>query len=115
MLRVKSRREWRKWLAKNHKAKKEIWLVFQRKASGESSIPYRKWLIDSVEEAICYGWIDSRIKRIDELRSVVRFTPRRSGSGWSKYNVARAGKLIRQGKMTRAGLAVLPGNLAKTS
>ena len=59
---VTKRKEWRAWLAKNHKKEKEIWLVYYRKASGKPRIPYN----DAVEEALCYGWIDSTVKRIDE-------------------------------------------------
>jgi 8-oxo-dGTP pyrophosphatase MutT (NUDIX family) len=64
-----------------------------------------------VEEAICYGWIDSRVKRIGETKLGVRFTPRRSRANWSKYNKARALNLLRDGKMTKAGMNVLPAEL----
>ena len=108
ILRVSSRREWSRWLARYHRAKKEIWLIYDKKVFRQRSISYRDFLNDAVEEAICYGWIDSRIKRVDESKLAVRFTPRRSRDNWSKYNMARALKMLRQGKITTAGLAVLP-------
>ncbi len=69
---------------------------------------YRNFLGHAVEEAICYGWIDSRVKRIGRTKLGVRFTPRRSRGNWSKYNRARALKLLHNGKMTKAGTDVLP-------
>ncbi len=102
-----SRREWRRWLARNHGTKKEIWLIYDKKLFQDHSFSYRDFLSDSVEEAICYGWIDSRVKRIDEYKLGVRFTLRRSPDNWSKYNKARALKMLREEKMTKAGLEVL--------
>jgi uncharacterized protein YdeI (YjbR/CyaY-like superfamily) len=99
-----SREDFRKWLAEHHQSKQEIWLVFYRKSSGKPTIPYD----DAVEKAICYGWIDSQQKPIDAERLARRFTPRRKQSEWSKYNKARALKMLREGRMTRAGMAVLP-------
>jgi len=72
------------------------------------AISYRGFLGDAVEEAICYGWIDSRVKRLSESKLGVRFTPRRSPGNWSKYNRVRALKLVQNGKMTKAGVDVLP-------
>jgi len=94
----------------NHRAESGIWLIFEKKGS----IPYRHWLTDTVEEAICYGWIDSRVKRFGESKLGVCFTPRRSPDNWSKYNKARALKLLREGKITDAGLAVLPPEWRKS-
>lgn len=100
---------WRAWLAKNHLAKKEMWLVYDKRLFRERSISYRDFLSDAVEEAICYGWIDSsRVKRIGQSRLGLRFTPCRPRDNWSKYNKARALKLIHDHKMTIAGRAVLP-------
>src|SRR5947208_10245103 len=107
-LNFSSRDKWRAWLARNHQTVREIWLLYDKKLSETRLISYRDFLDQAVEEAICYGWIDSRVKRIGEIKLGARFTPRRSRSNWSKYNRVRALNLIRDGKMTRAGLDVLP-------
>ncbi len=97
-----SRAQWRKWLAENHdKEESGIWLVFHKKASGRSSLGYE----ESVEEALCFGWIDSVIKRIDEDRYCRKFTPRKDDSGWSNTNKKRVEKTISEGRMTEFGLA----------
>ena len=107
-LNFSSRDKWRAWLARNHQTAREIWLLRDKKLSETRLISYRDFLNQAVEEAICYGWIDSRVKRIGETKLGARFTPRRSRANWSKYNRVRALNLIRDGKMTRAGLDVLP-------
>ena len=107
-LNFSSRKKWRTWLAKNHRIDQEVWLVYDKRLFRSRSISYRDFLNDAVEEAICYGWIDSRVKRIGETKLGARFTPRRSRANWSKYNRVRALNLIRDGKMTKAGLDVLP-------
>jgi 8-oxo-dGTP pyrophosphatase MutT (NUDIX family) len=101
-------RNWRAWLAKNHRTAREIWLIYDKKFAQTRLISYRDFLNQAVEEAICYGWIDSRVKRIGETKLGARFTPRRSRDNWSKYNKARALKLLRDSRMTKAGKAVLP-------
>jgi uncharacterized protein YdeI (YjbR/CyaY-like superfamily) len=98
---AKDRREWRSWLAKNHAKCDEIWLVYYKKDSGKPRVPYE----DAVEEALCFGWIDGKIKKIDEACFAQRFTPRRPRSSWNETNIQRAERLIAQGKMTPAGLA----------
>ena len=103
-----SRRKWRAWLAKNHRIDKEIWLVYDKILFQTRPISYRDFISYAVEEAICYGWIDSRVKRIGQTKLGVRFTPRRSRKNWSKYNRARALKVLHKGKMTKAGIDVLP-------
>lgn len=95
-----NRKQWRSWLAKNNTKEKEIWLIYYRKSSGEKRIPYN----DAVEEALCYGWIDSIMKRVDEKRFAQRFTPRRPDSILSQMNKERIHKLIKQKKMTAKGL-----------
>lgn len=102
MLHVANREKWRKWLEKFHDKEKEIWLIFYRKSSGKSSISYN----DAVEEALCFGWIDSIEKGIDHERFAQRFTPRKPKSKWSESNKERIERLIKDGKMTKAGLAV---------
>ena len=96
----KSRKEWRKWLEKNHDKKKEIWLIYYKKHTGKPTIPYD----DAVEEALCFGWIDSTLKRIDDKKHAQRYTPRRPRSIWSNPNIKRAEKMIKQGKMKPAGM-----------
>ena len=97
---VTNRNDWRSWLAKNYDKEKEIWLIYYRKSSGKPRIPYN----DAVEEAICYGWIDSIIKRVDNGRFAQRFTPRRPKSPVSEMNKERIRRLIKKKKMTSAGL-----------
>ncbi len=99
-----TREEFRRWLAPHHASKREIWLVFYRKGTGKPTLPYN----DAVEEAICYGWIDSQQNPMDEERFVRRFSPRRKGSHWSEHNRRRALRMLRAGKMTEAGMAALP-------
>ena len=97
---TKNRKEWRSWLLNNHEWKKEIWLIYYKKSSGKERIPYD----DAVEEALCFGWIDSTVKKIDEEKYAQKFTPRNARSNWSELNIKRMGKLISEGKMTEAGL-----------
>lgn len=91
-------------MKENHDGKKEIWLVYYKRHSGKPSIPYD----DSVEEAICYGWIDGTIKRIDDERYTRKFTPRRKKSNWSQLNIKRARKVIEAELMTPVGLKKIP-------
>jgi uncharacterized protein YdeI (YjbR/CyaY-like superfamily) len=97
---VTKREEWRKWLEENHHTAQEVWLRYYKKPSGKPRILY----IDAVEEALCFGWIDGKIKRINEEYFIQRFTPRRPESRWSKYNIERIQRLIKENKMTPAGL-----------
>jgi uncharacterized protein YdeI (YjbR/CyaY-like superfamily) len=97
------RKAWRAWLSRNHASSKEIWLIYYRKSSGKPRIPYN----DAVEEALCFGWIDSTAKRVDGERFAQRFTPRRSNSGLSQLNKERIRKLIKERKMTKVGLAAV--------
>ncbi|MGY4884046.1 MAG: YdeI/OmpD-associated family protein [Nanobdellota archaeon] len=97
---VTDREKWRKWLANNYDKKKEIWLVFYNKASGKSRIPYN----DAVEEALCYGWIDGIVKKMDEDRFAQRFSPRRKTSVLSEMNKQRIRMMIKQKRMTDFGL-----------
>lgn len=105
LLYVSNRKDWRKWLEKNHDKEKEIWLVRYRKSSGKSCISYD----ESVEEALCFGWIDS-VQRSNDLESTVqRFTPRNPKSNWSELNKERARRLIASKQMTPTGLKFLEG------
>ena len=94
------RTEWRKWLERNHVKEKEALLIHYRKDSGKPSLDH----FDAVEEAICFGWIDSILRRVDEERFVLKYTPRKANSIWSKINRDKAEQLIKAGKMTKAGL-----------
>ena len=98
---VKNREEWRNWLLKNHAKEKEIWFVHYRKNSGKWTISYD----EALEEALCFGWIDSTVKKVDDEARAQRYTPRRIGSPISEMNKERVRRLIRQGKMTEVGLA----------
>lgn len=97
---VKNRKQWRSWLVKNHKKAKEIWLIYYTKLSRKVRIPYN----DAIEEALCFGWIDSIMKKIDGEKFAQRFTPRRSGSILSQTNKERIRKMISEGKMMPIGL-----------
>jgi len=98
---AKTRKQWRAWLEKHHSTKKEIWLVYYKKHAGKPSVPYN----DAVEEALCFGWIDSTVKTIDKDSYAQRFTPRNAKSVWSEPNKERVRLLIAKGLMTPAGLA----------
>jgi uncharacterized protein YdeI (YjbR/CyaY-like superfamily) len=108
---VNSRQEWREWLAKHHADRKEIWLIYYKKTSGKTGITFE----ESLEEALCFGWIDSANKGIDQETYAGRFTPRRPKSPWSHSNRERVARLLREGRMTEAGLAVLPADLPTAS
>ena len=76
---VENRAAWRAWLSANHANETEIWLVYFKKGTGKTSVGYN----DSVEEALCFGWVDSLIKKTDERKYARKFTPRKAGSKWS--------------------------------
>lgn len=97
---AKSRKDWRDWLKKNHLNEKEIWLVYYKKHTGKPTIEY----IASVEEAICFGWIDGLKKRIDDEKYTHKFTVRKVKSKWSPLNIRLARKMIKEKKMTSFGL-----------
>jgi uncharacterized protein YdeI (YjbR/CyaY-like superfamily) len=93
--------DWRAWLARHHATAPELWVGFHKKDSGRPSITWP----ESVDQALCFGWIDGVRKRIDEASYVIRFTPRRKGSTWSSVNIARVKELAGIGLMQPAGLA----------
>jgi uncharacterized protein YdeI (YjbR/CyaY-like superfamily) len=97
---AKDRAQWRRWLGKNSASCDEIWLVFYKKASGKQTVSYDH----AVEEALCFGWVDGKKKKLDEERYAFRFTPRKAKSAWSKSNLQRVERLIAEGKMLPAGL-----------
>jgi uncharacterized protein YdeI (YjbR/CyaY-like superfamily) len=103
---ARNRSQWRSWLSKHHDTHREIWLIYYKKDSGKPRIPYN----DAVEEALCFGWIDSLMKPIDDRRFAQRFSPRRPTSRLSPMNRERVRRLIRAGLMTHAGLEALKGH-----
>lgn len=107
---VTDRAAWRAWLEEHHAREREVWLVYYKKHTERPRIPYD----DAVEEALCFGWIDSTVRRLDDDSYLQKFTPRRAKSNWCESNVKRARKLIAEGRMTKAGLdAIAEGALEK--
>lgn len=100
---VTNRRDWRSWLKKHYKTEKEVWLVYYRKHTGKPRIAYNQ----AVEEALCFGWIDSRVKGVDEERFAQRFSVRKPKSTYSQANLERLRRLSRQGKVAKDVLATL--------
>jgi len=101
---ARDRDEFRQWLVEHHETSTEVWLVIYKKASGEESITFE----EAVEEALCFGWTDTVMKSLKRSMFIQRFVPRRKGSEWTLANESSARKMISEGKMTRAGKAVLP-------
>ena len=99
LLTVQRRDQWRSWLADHHQSVSVIWLVFWKKHTGRPCLSYD----DAVEEALCFGWVDSLVKRMDEDRFARKFTPRKPGSKWSKINRDRALRMMDEGLMCPAG------------
>jgi uncharacterized protein YdeI (YjbR/CyaY-like superfamily) len=97
----KDRAEWRRWLQRNHDKSSEIWILTYKVHTGKHCISYE----NALEEAICYGWIDSRLRRIDDERHTWRFAPRKPNSIWSLSNRKRAERLIEEGRMADPGMA----------
>ncbi|KAA9327018.1 hypothetical protein F0P96_17375 [Hymenobacter busanensis] len=96
-----SRAEWREWLAQHHGTAPGIWLIYDKKASGRVRVSYA----EAVEEALCFGWIDSLPRKLDAERAMLLFTPRKPRSVWSKLNKQRVAQLVQAGLMTPAGQA----------
>ena len=97
----KSRADWRKWLEENQDRKEGIWLISYKKDTGKPRFDYD----ESVEEALCFGWIDSKPAKLDDERSMLWFAPRKPKTNWSKLNKDRVEKMIKAGLMAPAGLA----------
>lgn len=108
---ITGRAEWRAWLRENHASCKEVWLIYYKKGSGKPRIAYD----DAVEEAICAGWIDSVIQRIDEERFAQKFTPRTNVENWSALNCRRVQRLRAAGLLLPAGLAKIPQRVLDTA
>jgi uncharacterized protein YdeI (YjbR/CyaY-like superfamily) len=110
-VRVATRRGWRAWLRRNHTRLDEVWLLSYKRATGRAAIATD----DAIEEALCFGWIDSTVTRIDDDTFARKFSRRRPGSEWSELNKRRVRKLVEQGKMTPAGLAAFEAPSRKTA
>ena len=105
LLNIKNRDELRQWLLENHNKEPECWVVAKR---GRPVDDETFWYIDAVEEAMCFGWIDSTTKKMDNGVAAQRLAPRRKGSLWSELNKERCRRMERFGRLTNAGRAVLP-------
>jgi uncharacterized protein YdeI (YjbR/CyaY-like superfamily) len=103
LLTVETAAAWRAWLRANHRRTAPIWLVFFKKGTGVACPGYD----EAVEEALCFGWIDSVKRRIDDRRYAFKFTPRKPGSSWSASNKRRVARLLADGRMTAAGRALV--------
>jgi uncharacterized protein YdeI (YjbR/CyaY-like superfamily) len=100
-LHAENRAEWRAWLAEHHGASDGVWLVFWRRRSGRTGLSYE----EAIQEALCFGWIDGKAAKLDDERTMLRFSPRKRGSGWARSNKLRIERLLADGLMTEAGLA----------
>ena len=101
---VRTAADWRVWLAGHHQSESEVWLVFHKRHTGVTSIPYGA----AVDEALCFGWIDSLIKRLDDARYARKFTPRKPDSVWSDANRTRWARLKTSGRLAPAGASRAP-------
>ena len=99
----KTRSDWRKWLEKNHSTSPGVWMIYYKKETGKRKFD----MAEAVEEALCFGWIDSVAQKLDDERTMQKFTPRKPKSVWSKINKQRIEKLIEQNLITPAGLATI--------
>jgi uncharacterized protein YdeI (YjbR/CyaY-like superfamily) len=96
-----TRAEWRAWLTENHTKPQGIWMISYKKATGKPFVPYD----EAVEEALCFGWIDSKPNKLDAERSMLWFAPRKPGTGWSRPNKERVARMLAAGLMMPAGIA----------
>jgi uncharacterized protein YdeI (YjbR/CyaY-like superfamily) len=97
---------WRKWLADHHASESEVWVIFYKQHTGKPSVTY----LDALDEALCFGWIDSLVKRLDDDRYARKFTPRKPRSKWSAINRKRYAALEAAGRVTAAGKARSPAH-----
>ena len=101
---AETRGQWRKWLVEHHDSKSEVWLVFYKVHTGRRSIAYS----DAIDEALCFGWVDSLVKRLDAARYALKFTPRKADSRWSAINRKRYAALKASGRLQPAGITRAP-------
>ncbi|MDA4121936.1 MAG: YdeI/OmpD-associated family protein [Thaumarchaeota archaeon] len=109
--RARDGEEWRRWLAKNHRVEREVWLLFYRSGTGEPGVDFD----EALDWALSFGWIDSMIRRVDDRSYARRFTPRSPDSVWSKSNIARVERLAREGRMTEHGMALFTERCGEVS
>lgn len=105
LLNIGNRHEFRKWLIENHQNESECWVIVKR---GRPSDNTTFWYLDAVEDALCFGWIDSTIKKLSATITAQRFTKRKKNSNWTELNKERCRRLEKLGLMTESGRAVLP-------
>jgi uncharacterized protein YdeI (YjbR/CyaY-like superfamily) len=103
-LRVRTLDQWRAWLAEHHASEAEVWLIFYKRHTGLATIDYQ----DALDEALCFGWIDSLVKRLDDRRFVRKFTPRKADSRWSAANRKRYAQLKASGRLKPPGVKRAP-------
>lgn len=103
-LRVRTLDQWRDWLARHHASVSEVWLIFYKQHTGVASIDYH----DALDEALCFGWVDSLVKRLDDRRFARKFTPRRADSRWSAVNRKRYAELEAEGRLKPPGIERAP-------
>jgi len=108
---MKTRAHWRRWLERNHGRRPDVWLAYFKAHTGKPSVIYA----EAVEEALCYGWIDGQVRRLDDESWCQRFTPRRPGSAWSKLNLRRFARLTELGLVADAGRAAGPTRATKVA
>lgn len=111
LLLVETQEEWRGWLEGNHEESSGVWLVSWKKATGKPFVPF----MDVVDEALCFGWVDSKINRLDEERAMRLFTPRNPKSPWSRINKEKVARLVNEGRMTASGMRLVDGAKADGS
>jgi uncharacterized protein YdeI (YjbR/CyaY-like superfamily) len=99
----RNRQKWRSWLARNHDREKEVWLTYYKKHTRMRGVTHE----EAVAEALCFGWIDSKVRAIDDERFMQKYTPRKGDSVWSLINKKVAMRMMREGKMAKAGLATI--------
>ena len=97
---VRTLEQWRDWLTERHSSESEVWLIFHKRHSGVASIDYK----DARDEALCFGWVDSLVKRLDDRRYAMKFTPRKADSRWSAVNRKRYAELKAAGRLKPPGI-----------
>src|SRR5262245_3130687 len=103
---VKTLEQWRDWLSEHHASEPEVWLIFHKRRTGTASIDYK----DALDEALCFGWVDSLVKRLDDRRFARKFTPRRADSRWSAVNRKRYAELESGGRLKPPGVERAPSD-----
>jgi uncharacterized protein YdeI (YjbR/CyaY-like superfamily) len=101
---IRSLDQWRNWLAEHHASESEVWLIFHKRHTGVPAIDYK----DALDEALCFGWVDSLVKRLDDRRYARKFTPRRADSRWSAVNRKRYAELKANGRLKPPGIDRAP-------